>query len=445
MDQFEKALLCKTFTPLRQELFEKGKKAEVGEVREWKGQKMRKTSNGWVPAGEGKQKSNQEEPSTELKEQPKDLATLARAASDSALKVAAQGPNEEVRIAAKRELERRKSEGSDVFEAPKEEGVLETEEPKGEEPSTETPKKKLSKIRQTSKVKNNKDSISSEYDEDAEGLAGWIDDKYDVDEWDPIFLELRDSGAILEGALDVSSYKNSSETQVVNSIFENYFESYTDLGEQDIKNILHGMVQYYSSESGGKKGSEEEEKPSKSKKSKLDPTSKKGVEGFLKSNFKNSNYTITEDPETGRMVVSGSFKCYGSEIKSLNNNGAFDWGEVTNFNCIDCEFLTSLEGAPKKVGGDFKVWAPSLTSLEGAPKEVGGDFSCVWCGSLTSLEGAPEKVNGKFNCSMCSDLTSLEGAPKEVGSDFDCRDCGKEFSATDVIRKTTVKGNIKVV
>lgn len=35
MDQFEKALLCKTFTPLRQELFEKGKKAEIGEVREF--------------------------------------------------------------------------------------------------------------------------------------------------------------------------------------------------------------------------------------------------------------------------------------------------------------------------------------------------------------------------------------------------------------------------
>lgn len=142
MDQFEKALACKTLTPLRHELFEKGKKAEVGEVREWKGQKMRKTANGWIPAGEGKQKSNQEETSTETKEQPQDLATLARAASDSALKAAAQGANEEVRIAAKKELERRKTEGSDAFEAPKSESSRE----RSAEPNKDTSEKQTSEI-----------------------------------------------------------------------------------------------------------------------------------------------------------------------------------------------------------------------------------------------------------------------------------------------------------
>ncbi len=34
--------------------------------------------------------------------------------------------------------------------------------------------------------------------------------------------------------------------------------------------------------------------------------------------------------------------------------------------------LTSLEGAPKEVGGDFVCSKNKLTSLEGAPKEVGG-------------------------------------------------------------------------
>lgn len=166
MDQFEKALLCKTFTPLRQELFEKGKKAEVGEVREWRGQKMRKTSNGWVPAGEGKQKSNQEEPSTELKEQPKDLATLARAASDSALKAAAQSANEEVRIAAKKELERGKTEGSDAFEAPKSEGPGEG--------STELNKDTSEK--QTSKIGSEKSEVKPSFDEEKKRLLKELTD-----------------------------------------------------------------------------------------------------------------------------------------------------------------------------------------------------------------------------------------------------------------------------
>lgn len=169
MDKFQEALMCKTLAPLRGESFEKGKTAEVGEVREWKGQKMRKTPTGWVPATESKQKSNQEETSTETKEQPKDLATLARSASDSALKAAAQGANEEVRIAAKRELERRKSEGSDVFEAPK-----------TEETFTKTPKEK--KTEETSKAKlDPTQSIKDMYMDDGDLVSvascfHWLDE-----------------------------------------------------------------------------------------------------------------------------------------------------------------------------------------------------------------------------------------------------------------------------
>ena len=144
--------MCKSIGPdTTAEILEKGKKAEVGEVREWKGQKMRKTANGWIPVTDGKQKSNQEEPSTETKEQPQDLATLARAASDSALKTAAQGPNEEVRIAAKRELERRKTEGSDVFEAPNEEESSQHESSKTEKKRSAGSNKKSSSKDSSSK------------------------------------------------------------------------------------------------------------------------------------------------------------------------------------------------------------------------------------------------------------------------------------------------------
>ena len=50
-------------------------------------------------------------------------------------------------------------------------------------------------------------------------------------------------------------------------------------------------------------------------------------------------------------------------------------------------------------------------------------FDCAGCTSLTSLEGAPQKVGRDFYCSNCTSLTSLEGAPQKVGGDFRCSDC----------------------
>jgi hypothetical protein len=67
-----------------------------------------------------------------------------------------------------------------------------------------------------------------------------------------------------------------------------------------------------------------------------------------------------------------------------------------SFNCWDNR-LTSLKGAPQKVGGKFSCSDNKLTSLEGAPKEVGGDFRCSE-NNLTSLARAPEEVGGYFEC-----------------------------------------------
>ena len=46
-----------------------------------------------------------------------------------------------------------------------------------------------------------------------------------------------------------------------------------------------------------------------------------------------------------------------------------------NIDCADA-YLTSLEGAPQKVGRDFYCYDNKLTSLKGAPQKVGGDFVC---------------------------------------------------------------------
>lgn len=71
-----------------------------------------------------------------------------------------------------------------------------------------------------------------------------------------------------------------------------------------------------------------------------------------------------------------------------------------------------------KVTGAFHARGIGLTSLEGCPMKVGGNFDC-FNNRLTSLEGTPESVCGKFDCSN-NQLTSLEGAPKSVSGRFDC-------------------------
>ena len=135
-------------------------------------------------------------------------------------------------------------------------------------------------------------------------------------------------------------------------------------------------------------------------------------------------------------VFHGGFDCSEQDLSDFKGVrfGVVEW----HFYCSD-NLLTSLEGAPREVGGDFWCENNQLTSLEGAPRKVGGDFDCgsnrltslegapekvegnFWCrdNRLTSLEGAPEKVRGDLSCGN-NLLTSLVGAPREVGDHFDC-------------------------
>ena len=104
------------------------------------------------------------------------------------------------------------------------------------------------------------------------------------------------------------------------------------------------------------------------------------IEQFLKDNYQiDGTYKID-----GNVVdVEGDVKVKNKGIRSLTN-GLFRFGAVSQVFCCD-ECL-------------------NLTSLEGAPKEVGGDFNCSYCSKLTSRKGAPKKVVGRFWCSNCPNL-----------------------------------------
>jgi hypothetical protein len=121
------------------------------------------------------------------------------------------------------------------------------------------------------------------------------------------------------------------------------------------------------------------------------------------------------NPQTGLVDVEGSFACYRQDLADFKG---IRFGAVSkNFDCHNNQ-LTSLEGAPQRVGWHFTCSSNLLTSMEGAPQEVGGSFNCDR-NQLTSLEGSPQKVGGNFSCKE-NQLTSLEGAPQEVGRDFHC-------------------------
>lgn len=150
------------------------------------------------------------------------------------------------------------------------------------------------------------------------------------------------------------------------------------------------------------------------------------IKDFLEENYdiRRCSYTIKNIKRKFIVDVKGNIMVKNKDITSLTNE-LFEFGSVSeNFNCHACESLTSLQGAPKEVGGRFCCnWCNSLKNLEGAPKKVGGDFDCAHCDNLTTLKGAPQKVDGGFDCDYNDSLTSLEGAPKKVGGGFDCGHC----------------------
>jgi hypothetical protein len=118
--------------------------------------------------------------------------------------------------------------------------------------------------------------------------------------------------------------------------------------------------------------------------------------------------------QTGLVDVDGGFYCSNQGLKDFKG---VKFGKVTGYFDCDNNSLTTLEGAPKRVGEYFSCSNNQLTSLVGAPKRVGWYFNCT-NNQLTSLVGAPQKA-GAFYCKN-NRLTSLEGAPLKVGGEFWC-------------------------
>lgn len=134
--------------------------------------------------------------------------------------------------------------------------------------------------------------------------------------------------------------------------------------------------------------------------------------------------------------VDGSFFCQYNQLTTLEGSPDTVGGD---FNCNSNPNLTTLKGAPKRVEGRFRCDYSPITTLEGAPTYVGDGFWCYgtrittlehspatvvgdfWCygALLETLRGAPTSVGGNFCCNN-NQLTSLAHAPTSVTGDFWC-------------------------
>jgi len=68
--------------------------------------------------------------------------------------------------------------------------------------------------------------------------------------------------------------------------------------------------------------------------------------------------------------------------------------------------------------GNIDISDMGISSLEGSPMVVEGDFNCSW-NDLTTLEDGPKFVTGKYDCSN-NMLTSLESSPVYLKDSIDC-------------------------
>jgi len=129
------------------------------------------------------------------------------------------------------------------------------------------------------------------------------------------------------------------------------------------------------------------------------------------------DYTINS--EDGSIDVNGSVDLIDKGLNKLPDDIKIN--RVTGY--FDCEdnYLTSLEGCPRYVGGNFYCRRNNINSFEGFPKHIGGNFYCgenpiveIW-----GLFRDPSKIEFFNDCDIIQDgvviLDRLNFFLEEIG------------------------------
>lgn len=145
---------------------------------------------------------------------------------------------------------------------------------------------------------------------------------------------------------------------------------------------------------------------------------KKAPDYFCANNYLISLDGIAEDVQ--------NISAPGNSLEDISSlNGRPIKGNLFLHN----NFLKSLDGCPKEIGGSLDLSECNLSSLNGCPTRVGKNFDCSE-NELISLDGGPSFVGGYYNCSNNS-ITSLEGISSNKMKWIDASD-NQIFSVIDL-------------
>ena len=86
---------------------------------------------------------------------------------------------------------------------------------------------------------------------------------------------------------------------------------------------------------------------------------------------------------------------------------------------VSSQHLTSLEGSPRIVIGNFYCSRNNIESLKYGPEEIHGDFRCL-SNKITNLDYIPKVIKGYFNCvnNNILRIDNINIEPRKFKSDF---------------------------
>lgn len=141
---------------------------------------------------------------------------------------------------------------------------------------------------------------------------------------------------------------------------------------------------------------------------------KQQIENFLKRMMTvMGDFTIHDD---GVVDVDGGVSVYMDNMNRL----PIRFGTTRNFTLFNAEDLETLEGCPRIVNGDFKVYDGLFEDLQGGPQIVKGDFSTTGI-YFKTLEGSPQEIGGRWWLNYSDRLPLLRTIVAQGGVDISGR------------------------
>lgn len=103
--------------------------------------------------------------------------------------------------------------------------------------------------------------------------------------------------------------------------------------------------------------------------------------------------------------------------------------------------LTTLENSPRELTGSFVLYQNLCENFIGGPEIVGGNLSANFCRRLTSLDGSPKEVKGDYCICFCSGLKDISGISPVIGGNLEIsKNC--PFEDDEFRKYSNIKGQI---